>query len=105
MKLSEYVTYDAVGLAELVARGEVAGAELETAALEAVAAVNPLVNAVVETWPAETAEGVGEASAGGAPLAACALPAQGPGRVHGRQAGGAGQPTRRRQCRLRRTRT
>lgn len=69
MKLSEYVTYDAVGLAELVARGEVAGAELETAALEAVAAVNPLVNAVVETWPAETAEGVGEASAGGAPLA------------------------------------
>ncbi|MCX5451182.1 amidase [Streptomyces libani] len=69
MKLSEYVTYDAVGLAELVARGEVTGAELEAAALEAVAAVNPLINAVVETWPAETAEGVGEASAGGAPLA------------------------------------
>ncbi|WP_411133778.1 amidase [Streptomyces sp. C10] len=69
MKLSEYVTYDAVGLAELVARGEVTGAELETAALEAVAAVNPLVNAVVETWPAETAEAVGAASAGGAPLA------------------------------------
>ncbi|GHC80983.1 amidase [Streptomyces flavofungini] len=53
MKLSEYVTHDAVGLGELVARGEVTGAELEKVALEAVAAVNPLVNAVVETWPVE----------------------------------------------------
>ncbi|MFE1173248.1 amidase [Streptomyces sp. NPDC058773] len=69
MKLSEYVTHDAVGLAELVARGEVTGAELETAALEAVDAVNPLINAVVETWPAERGEGAGETPAGSASLA------------------------------------
>ncbi|MGW3008324.1 amidase [Streptomyces sp. NPDC001219] len=69
MKLSEYVSYDAVGLAGLVARGEVTGAELEAAALEAVAAVNPLINAVVETWPAEGGERAGQASAEGAPLA------------------------------------
>ena len=56
MKLSEYVKHDAVGLAALVARGEVTRTELETAALEAVAAVNPLINAVVETWPAEGGE-------------------------------------------------
>ncbi|MFH9228312.1 amidase [Streptomyces lydicus] len=70
MELSEYVTYDAVGLAELVARGEVTAVELEAAALEAVAAVNPLINAVVETWPAEHAEEEKEEGAGeGAPLA------------------------------------
>lgn len=75
MKLSEYVTHDAVGLAELVARGEVTGAELESVALEAVAAVNPLLNAVVETWPAEGGEAPGEATptagsaSAGAPLA------------------------------------
>ncbi|MFH9072075.1 amidase [Streptomyces alboflavus] len=69
MKLSEYVTHDAVGLAELVARGEVTGAELESVALEAVAAVNPLLNAVVETWPAEG----GGASAGGTPTAGAPL--------------------------------
>ncbi|WP_030571820.1 amidase [Streptomyces aureocirculatus] len=69
MKLSEYVTHDAVGLAGLVARGEVTAAELEAVALEAVAAVNPLVNAVVETWPAEGGETAGPAAAGQAPLA------------------------------------
>ncbi|ARX88381.1 6-aminohexanoate hydrolase [Streptomyces alboflavus] len=69
MKLSEYVTHDAVGLAELVARGEVTGAELEGVALEAAAAVNPLLNAVVETWPAEG----GGASAGGTPTAGAPL--------------------------------
>ncbi|KUF13609.1 6-aminohexanoate hydrolase [Streptomyces silvensis] len=64
MKLSEYVAYDAVGLAGLVARGEVTAAELETAAMEAVAAVNPLVNAVVETWPCEGGDGAGGGAAG-----------------------------------------
>lgn len=50
MKVSEYVSFDAVGLAELVAKGEVLPAELEAAAREAVQAVDPRINAVVETW-------------------------------------------------------
>lgn len=41
---------DAVGLAELVAKGEALPAELEAAAREAVQAVDPRINAVVETW-------------------------------------------------------
>ncbi|WP_033287497.1 amidase [Amycolatopsis jejuensis] len=53
MKISEYVSCDAVGLAELVARREVTPAEVAGAAGRAVEAVNPRINAVVETWPAE----------------------------------------------------
>ncbi|MER7735529.1 amidase [Streptomyces erythrochromogenes] len=53
MELHEYTQYDAVGLAGLVARGEVTAAELTAAARAATAAVNPLINAVVESWPAE----------------------------------------------------
>jgi amidase len=55
MDLSEYVDHDAVGLAELTARGEVRPEELAAAAAAAVEAVNPEINAVVETWPAEHA--------------------------------------------------
>ncbi|GAA1827793.1 amidase [Pseudonocardia ailaonensis] len=50
MKLSEYAEHDAVGLAELVARGEVSPAELGATALEAVAAVDDRTCAVIETW-------------------------------------------------------
>ncbi|MFK8850701.1 amidase [Streptomyces sp. Ac-502] len=57
MKVSEYVRFDAVGLAELVAGGEVSPAELEAAAREAVQAVDPRINAVVETWPTDDAPG------------------------------------------------
>ncbi|MCS0637439.1 amidase [Streptomyces sp. LP05-1] len=53
MDVAEYVTHDAVGLAELVAGGEVTPAELEAAAREAARAVNPRINAIVETWPAD----------------------------------------------------
>ncbi|MFI8947252.1 amidase [Streptomyces sp. NPDC053750] len=64
MRVTEYVTFDAVGLAELVAKGEVAPAELEAAAREAADAVNPRINAVVETWPADD-----EPTPGSTPLA------------------------------------
>ncbi|MEU7581506.1 amidase [Streptomyces sp. NPDC041068] len=64
MRVAEYVTFDAVGLAELVARGEVTPAELEAAAHEAAQAVNPRINAVVETWRAD-----GEPVPGSTPLA------------------------------------
>ncbi|WP_217141682.1 amidase [Streptomyces sp. AC627_RSS907] len=64
MRVTEYVTFDAVGLAELVAKGEVTPAELEAAAREAVRAVGPRINAVVETWPADD-----EPTPGSTPLA------------------------------------
>ncbi|EYT80834.1 6-aminohexanoate hydrolase [Streptomyces sp. Tu 6176] len=64
MRVSEYVSFDAVGLAELVAGGEVLPAELEAAAREAVRTVDPRINAVVETWPTDD-----EPVPGGAPLA------------------------------------
>ncbi|MFD4260449.1 amidase [Streptomyces sp. NPDC058534] len=63
MKVTEYVRLDAVGLARLVARGEVTPAELEAAAREATLEVNGRVNAVVETWPTD-----GEPAPGGTPL-------------------------------------
>jgi amidase len=56
MKLAEYVTYDALGLAALVAAGEVTPAELAGTANLAIAAVNQHVNAVVEQWPAPEAD-------------------------------------------------
>ncbi|MFE0098844.1 amidase [Streptomyces sp. NPDC059009] len=56
MRVSEYVNFDAVGLAELVAGGEVTPAEVEAAAREAAQAVDPQINAVVETWPTDTGD-------------------------------------------------
>ncbi|QIS04110.1 amidase [Nocardia brasiliensis] len=46
MRYSEYRTYDAVGLAELVAKGEVLPSELLEVALERCARVDPGINAV-----------------------------------------------------------
>lgn len=53
MQLSEYVQYDGLGLAELVAKGEVTAAELEELARQAIGRVNGQLNAVIEHWPAE----------------------------------------------------
>ncbi|MFJ5281147.1 amidase [Streptomyces parvulus] len=63
MEMTEYVRHDAVGLAELVASGEVTPAELEALARRAEDEVGGRVNAVVETWPADVGP------AGGGPLA------------------------------------
>ena len=51
MNLAEYASYDASGLARLVASGEVLPTELATTAAKAIAAINPAINAVVETYP------------------------------------------------------
>lgn len=51
MNLTEYAAHDALGLAELVSAGEVSPTELARAAAAAIDAVNPAVNAVVETYP------------------------------------------------------
>ena len=50
MKLAEYASYDASGLADLVARKAVSPRELAHAARDAIGLVNPHVNAVVETY-------------------------------------------------------
>jgi amidase len=47
MNVSEYASYDGLGLAELVRRGEVTPAELVEIALAAIEQVNPRVNAVI----------------------------------------------------------
>ncbi|MGK5639105.1 amidase [Streptomyces sp. URMC 126] len=68
MRIAEYVGFDAVGLAELVARGEVSPAELEAAARDAARAVNPRINAIVETWPADDEPRPGSAPLAGVPF-------------------------------------
>jgi amidase len=50
MTNSEYASYDAVGLAELVKTRRVSAKELAETAARAIAAVNPRLNAVVETY-------------------------------------------------------
>ena len=51
MNLTEYATYDALGLAELVARKQVTPKELALTCAKAIEATNPTINAVVETYP------------------------------------------------------
>ncbi|MDO8071261.1 amidase [Janthinobacterium sp. SUN176] len=53
MQLHEYTSFDGLGLAQLLRDGSVSAAELQDAAVRACAAVNPLINAVVELWPAD----------------------------------------------------
>jgi amidase len=56
MKLAEYIRQDGLGLAELVRRREVTGAEVLDCARRMLDAVNPQINAVIETY-AEPLEG------------------------------------------------
>ncbi|RDJ98418.1 amidase [Cupriavidus lacunae] len=53
MNLAEYASFDGVGLHHLISSGQVSAAEVASAALNALGAVNPKINAVVECWPAE----------------------------------------------------
>jgi amidase len=55
ISLNDYTAHDGLGLAELVARKEVTPDELGAAAFEAVAKVNPRINAVLHTIPKEAA--------------------------------------------------
>lgn len=50
MHLSDYAAQDATGLAQLIRDKQVTAGEVRTAALQAIEAVNPKVNAVVQTW-------------------------------------------------------
>jgi len=58
ISLRDYASHDGLGLAELVARKEVTPDELAAAALEAVAKLNPRINAVLGTLPAESAAAI-----------------------------------------------
>jgi len=51
ISLKEYSSYDATGLADLVARKQVKPEELTAAALEAISKTNPKLNAVLQTLP------------------------------------------------------
>jgi amidase len=55
ISLDDYTSHDGLGLAELVARKEVTPDELAAAAFEAVAKINPRINAVLQTLPKEAA--------------------------------------------------
>jgi amidase len=67
MNLAEYASYDALGLADLVARKEVSPKELALAAVAANEKVGRAVNAVVELYP-DRIEGLDEASLGNGPF-------------------------------------
>src|SRR5438477_4030933 len=67
MKLEEYAGHDALGLAALVASKQVTPTELAATAAAAIAAINPAVNAVVETYP-DRIEALDERSLGHGPF-------------------------------------
>jgi amidase len=50
MRHDEYVKYDGLGLTELIGKGDVSAREVLTAAIARRNAVNPSLNAVVESW-------------------------------------------------------
>ncbi len=68
MKASEYLTYDAIGLAELIARRDVSSAEVVQAALDRLDEVNPKLNAVTQTYAKEALAAASSGAASG-PLA------------------------------------
>ena len=67
MNLAEYASHDALGIAALIASGEVSPREMAQIAAHAIDAVNPQVNAVVETYP-DRIEDLDEARLGNGPF-------------------------------------
>ena len=67
MTLSEYSSQDALGLAELVARKKVSARELARMAASAIDTINPVINAVVETY-ADRIEDLDERRLGAGPF-------------------------------------
>ena len=67
MRLEEYGNYDAIGLSELVAAGEVTPTELQECALAAHEQMHPLINAVVEARLPDAAQGPAAGPLAGVP--------------------------------------
>jgi len=65
MDFSEYAELDAIGLAELVNKGEVSAAEVELVARNAISEKNPLLNAIISTVEGQPA---GDGSLSGVPF-------------------------------------
>ena len=66
MNLAEYSAYDGLGLAALIQRGETTPREIGRCVLSGIAAVNPRLNAVIETYD-DAVAALGE-RAGAAPF-------------------------------------
>lgn len=69
MRFPEYESYDALGLAQLIARGEVTASEVLEAAIARVEARNPRVNAVVARFDEQARERARAIAPGAAPFA------------------------------------
>ena len=67
MQLHEYAGHDALGLADLVARGEVSPTELARTAARAIELLNPQLHAVVETY-ADRIDALDETTLGSGPF-------------------------------------
>ena len=67
MNLAEYAKYDALGLAELVAKKQVSPKELTETAVRAIEVANPVIKAVVELYP-DRIEGFDEKALGSGPF-------------------------------------
>ena len=67
MNLTEYASYDGLGLAELVARKQVSPKELVLTAVAAKEKVDPAVRSVVELYP-DRIDGLDEKSLGNGPF-------------------------------------
>ncbi len=67
MQIAEYAKYDALGLADLVARKQVTPKELTLTAARAVERANPIIKAVVETYP-DRIDDLDETSLGSGPF-------------------------------------
>ncbi|CAK9887943.1 MULTISPECIES: amidase [Pseudomonas] len=82
MKVSEYVQFDAVGLAELIAQGHVSADEVQAAAQQAIAIVEPKVNALAEHWHDEPLPTCAEGPLHGVPFLIKDLAISMRGRAH-----------------------
>ena len=67
MNLAEYAKYDALGLAELVAKKQVSPKELTQTAVKAIEVANPVIKAVVELYP-DRIDGFDEKTLGNGPF-------------------------------------
>lgn len=68
MRLDEYAAVDACGLADLIRKREVHEREVEKLAREAIAAINPVINAVIETFSQEPDRQSNSGPFGGVPF-------------------------------------
>ncbi|SPO65555.1 amidase [Pseudomonas sp. JV241A] len=82
MKVSEYVQFDVIGLADLIAQEQVSADEVQAAARQAIADVEPKVNALAEHWHDEPLPARAEGPLNGVPFLIKDLAISMQGRAH-----------------------